>query len=56
MANEDREHEVSFCAEVKSWADVWTGFDALAGSRTGTQTLRDAAAGLLMQWLLHGRA
>jgi hypothetical protein len=30
-------------------------FDALAGSRTGTRTLRDAAAGLLTQWFLHGR-
>jgi hypothetical protein len=28
---------------------------ALAGSRTGTQTLRDAAAGLMRQWFLHGR-
>ena len=38
----------------KRLADARTGFDALAGSRTGTQTLRDAAAGLLMQWFLHG--
>jgi len=30
-------------------------FDALSGSRTGTQTLRDAAAGLLLQWFTHGR-
>ena len=48
------------CAEwqtavEKRLADAHGRFDALAGSRTGTQTLRDAAAGLLMQWLLHGR-
>jgi hypothetical protein len=48
------------CAEwrkaiEKRLADARTRFDALAGSRTGTQTLRDAAAGLLMQWFLHGR-
>jgi hypothetical protein len=30
-------------------------FDALAGSRTGTESLREAAASLLMQWFLHGR-
>jgi hypothetical protein len=36
-------------------ADARSRFDALAGSRTGTQTLRDAAAGLLMQWFVHGR-
>ena len=36
-------------------ADARTDFDALAASRTGTDTLRDAAAGLLMQWFLHGR-
>jgi hypothetical protein len=48
------------CAEwrkaiEKRLADARNRFDALAGSRTGTQTLRDAAAGLLMQWFLHGR-
>jgi hypothetical protein len=36
-------------------ADARGRFDELAGSRTGTQTLRAAAAGLLMQWFLHGR-
>lgn len=30
-------------------------FDALAGSRTGTEALRAATAGLLMQWFIHGR-
>ncbi len=30
-------------------------FDALAGSRTGTHSLREATAGLLMQWYVHGR-
>ena len=48
------------CAEwhraiEKRLADARSCFDALAGSRTGTQTLRDAAAGLLRQWFLHGR-
>jgi hypothetical protein len=48
------------CAEWKKAverhvADARSRFDALAGSRTGTQTLRDAAAGLLMQWFIHGR-
>jgi hypothetical protein len=48
------------CAEwhkaiEKRLADAHSRFDALAGSRTGTQTLRDAAAGLLMQWFIHGR-
>ena len=48
------------CAEwhkaiEKRLADARNRFDALAGSRTGTQTLRDAAAGLLMQWFVHGR-
>ena len=36
-------------------ADARARFDALAGSRTGTQALRVAAAGLLMQWFVHGR-
>jgi hypothetical protein len=36
-------------------ADARSRFDALAGSRTGTGTLRESAAGLLMQWFLHGR-
>ncbi len=35
--------------------DARARFDSLAGSRTGTQTLRDAAAGLLMHWFIHGR-
>ena len=39
----------------KRLADARTRFEALAGSRTGTQPLREAAAGLLMQWFLHGR-
>ena len=39
----------------KRLAGARSRFDALAGSRTGTQSLRDAAAGLLMQWFLHGR-
>ena len=48
------------CAEwheaiEKRLADAHSRFDALAGSRTGTQTLRDAAAGLMRQWFLHGR-
>ena len=48
------------CAEwqkaiEKRLADARTRFDSLAGSRTGTQTLRDAAASLLTQWFLHGR-
>ena len=48
------------CAEwhkaiEKRLADARGRFDVLAGSRTGTQTLRDASAALLMQWFLHGR-
>ena len=48
------------CAEwhkaiEKRLADAHSRFDALAGSRTGTQTLRDAAAGLMRQWFLHVR-
>jgi len=48
------------CAEwhkaiEKRLADAQNRFDALAGSRSGTQTLRDAAAGLMRQWFLHGR-
>jgi len=39
----------------KRLAHARTRFEALAGSRTGTQPLRDAAAGVLMQWFLHGR-
>jgi hypothetical protein len=35
--------------------DARNRFDDLAGSRTGTQTLREASAGLLLQWFLHGR-
>ncbi len=30
-------------------------FEALAESRTGTDTLRNATAGMLMQWFIHGR-
>lgn len=36
-------------------ADARSRFDALAGSRTGTQTLRGAAGGLLLHWFIHGR-
>jgi hypothetical protein len=48
------------CAEwhraiEKRLADARSRFDALAGSRTGTQTLREASADLLMQWFIHGR-
>ncbi|MFB3892627.1 MAG: class I SAM-dependent DNA methyltransferase [Phycisphaerae bacterium] len=37
-------------------ADARSRLDALAGSRTGTQSLRAAAAGLLLQWFLHGKS
>ena len=30
-------------------------FEALAGSRTGTDSIRSATAGMLMQWFIHGR-
>ena len=42
-------------AVEKRLADARNRFDELAGSCTGTQTLRDATAGLLTQWFIHGR-
>jgi len=37
-------------------ASAGVRFDDLAGSRTGSQTLRDGIVRLLMQWFVHGRA
>jgi hypothetical protein len=36
-------------------SDAHKRYDELAGSRTGTPALREAATALLMQWFIHGR-
>jgi hypothetical protein len=48
------------CAEwhkavAKRIAEARSKFEGLAGSRTGTERLREGIEGLLLQWFMHGR-